>query len=110
MITIDPHVHWCARHLEPFRERWPQGYTRASLVLVELAIRRPDVVAACTLGDDEEASAEMLDRVLREFGPLCCLLGDEVVERWTTLALDPDLDRFRLAYIAMKEEQGGEGA
>jgi hypothetical protein len=42
--------------------------------------------------------------VLREYGPLCCLLGDEVVGHWTALALDPDLDRFRLAYIEMKEK------
>lgn len=85
MITIDPRAHWCPRHLEPFRARWPRGYLPASMALLEEAVRRPEIARAA--GGD----ADRLDPVLREYGPLCCLAGDDATARWTSLALADDL-------------------
>lgn len=98
MIKIDPRVHWCARHLEPFRAEWPRGYLVASSALVQEAARREDVLSACGYdGSAGSANFGLLDRVLREFGPLCCLVGDETAAKWTALALADDLAPMRAA-------------
>lgn len=98
MIKIDPRVHWCARHLEPFRAEWPRGYVLASAALVEEAVRQQEVLAACGYdGSEGSGNPELLDRVLREFGPLCCLVGDEKAAKWTQLALAGDTYSFAVA-------------
>lgn len=95
--TFEPSTHWCARHLEPFRRNWPHGWAVAMMAIFEECVRRDDIVAAAG------ARVEMLDRVLREFSPLCCLVGDETTAKWTRLALGPPepmkaaLDELRAA-------------
>lgn len=96
MIQIDPRAHWCPRHLEPFRAAWPKGYLLASMALFEESVRRPEIAEAA--GGD----TAMLDRVLREFGPLCCLIGDEGVARWTELTLADDLAPMQEAFERLR--------
>jgi hypothetical protein len=83
-LTFSP-GHWCAKHLEPFRETWEKSaaWIMATMGLFEEMVRRDDIIAAA--GGD----TEMLDRVLREFSPMCCHVGDETTARWTALALGP---------------------
>lgn len=98
MITIDPRTHWCPRHLEPFRAEWPRGYLPASLALLDEAVRREDVArAAGWTPEGGRADPARLSAVLAEYGPLCCLVGDETAEKWTALALAGDMPAFATA-------------
>lgn len=100
--TFEPSTHWCQRHLQPFRERWPVGWGLAMMALFQVAVRREDVQAAAGYNEAKgtQADTKMLDRVMREFAPICCLVGDEETARWTNLALGPfedyklELDRL----------------
>lgn len=97
-ITIEPTAFWCPAHLEPFRQRWPIGYLPATLWLLRKALERDDVNQATG------GRTEALDAVLREHGPICCLLGDELAHEATSRALsdDPDVVRLLIAEGAGK--------
>lgn len=86
--TFEPTTHWCPKHLEPFRENWPSGWALATMGIFEVCLRRDDIIEAA--GHD----TRMLDRVLREFSPLCCLVGNEETAKWTALSLGP-LETYR---------------
>jgi len=88
-LTIEPRSFWCSRHLEPFRPHWPVGYLPATLALLSRALQLPAIVEAA--GGD----SRMVDRVMREYGPVCCLLGDEVVGDVTRRALSDDIEDVR---------------
>jgi hypothetical protein len=62
---------WCERHLEPFRPQWPKGAARAALHLFDLACRN-DKILTVTAGDPMR-----LEAAFAEFGPLCCLVGED---------------------------------
>lgn len=102
--TFSPTSHWCPRHLEPFRDRWPAGWAFAMGALFEEAVRREEIQRAA--GYDPEkgtpADTKMLDRVLREYAPLCCYLGDETAEKWTRLALADDSSPLVVALSALR--------
>lgn len=70
-IELEWRRDWCARHLEPFRVAWPKGAVTAMTEVFQRSSRHPSILSA-TAGD-----ATKLAPVLIEFGPLCCLLGDE---------------------------------
>lgn len=93
-IRIEVHSTWCERHLAPYRPLWPQGYLPATLCLVHQALCREDIQQAAA-GRDERG----LNAVLREHGPLCCLLGDELVSAITAMALDDDLEQVRALLV-----------
>ncbi len=77
-VALDFTTHWCPRHLLPLKKRWPKGAMLAMLGLFNAAVAHPDVIRAC--GGDFTggvlADTRMLAGVLREFSPLCCLVGD----------------------------------
>jgi len=79
-VALDWKVHFCARHLEPFRARWPRGAAIIGVTLFQEASARPEISERCR-------SIDGLDAVLREFSPLCCLVGDETMARLTAAAL-----------------------
>jgi hypothetical protein len=97
VIQLEPQTHWCERHLKPFRQRWPDGYLPASLRILDHVVERDDITRAC--GRDEAtgvlADVARLPAVLREFSPLCCLIGDEEAERITRLALEDPAALYR---------------
>lgn len=103
--TFDPRTHWCERHLMPFKDRWPEGWGLAMLALFQECIGRKDIQSACTSPGESEADARMLDRVLLEFSPLCCLVGDETTAKWTALSLGP-MEGFQKELAALKASQG----
>jgi hypothetical protein len=92
--TFEPTIHWCARHLEPFRAEWPVGWPLAMMGLFQESVRNLEII------DAAGGQTEMLDRVLREFSPLCCFLGDEITAKWTRLS-QGSLDEFRAALAAL---------
>lgn len=73
-VEFDPSRDWCARHLEVFRPTWPAGWMLASLSLLSLFVREPEILRYC--GADPERGilgrAAMLPSALIEFGPICC--------------------------------------
>jgi hypothetical protein len=86
VITVEPRAAWCERHLvAPFRRRWPKGYVTATLVLVQQALCDDEIQAAAS------GEVAMLDRVLREFGPLCCRLERDVLTEIIRGALSDDI-------------------
>lgn len=101
-VILDPASVWCDRHREAFRATWPRGILPATLALFEVAVRDERVIEACRLGTDELASADMLARVIAEFSPLCCLLGDLEARRWTRLALAEDVYAFAVELDAVR--------
>ena len=76
---LDTKVHWCPRHLKPYRDRWPSGVDDAMAVLVYKAMSDPRVVDFCGVDEDGQADARMLGAALDEFSPLCCLIGDDAM-------------------------------
>jgi hypothetical protein len=96
-LVFSPTSHWCPRHLEPFREDWGKNvdWILATMGLLEECIRRPEIVRAA--GRD----IAMLNRVLVEYAPLCCYLGDETTDRWVQLSLGP-LDDYTHALEAIR--------
>lgn len=94
--TFDPKTHFCERHLEPFRETWGGiDWLKAMLGIFQVCVRRKDIQ------DAAGARIEMLDRVLREYAPLCCLVGDDETAKWTRLAFGP-ADEYRAAIEELK--------
>lgn len=83
ILVGNPMMIWCADHLEPFRRDWPAGYLPASLALLHQAMLRDDIQAAAG------GRVEALNGVLREYGPLCCLVDRETVAEIVRLALGP---------------------
>jgi hypothetical protein len=110
--TFDPSTHWCLRHLEPFRETWGQSasWVFATIALFDEMVRRREVLEAAGYRQATETQPErladtrMLDRVMREFSPLCCYLGDEITKKWTDLALGP-LEEFKTAHEEFKSRE-----
>lgn len=93
--TFEPAVHWCERHLEPFVATWPRGWGTAMMGLFQECVRNREII------DAAGGQTEMLDRVLREFSPLCCFLGDEITAKWTRLGLGP-IEEFKTAVEELK--------
>jgi len=75
MIGMEPTVHWCAAHLESFREGWPKGYVPASILVFNACTRLERVWTLC--GND----AGRLNDVLTELAPLCCLIDEGLLSR-----------------------------
>lgn len=76
-VQLDFAVHWCARHLEPFRARWPEGAGVAMVKLFELAVADDRLIDRAPKDADGKAKTSSIDALLREHAPLCCWLGDE---------------------------------
>lgn len=72
-VTLDWSL-WCARHLEPYRARWPKGAPLAMVRLFEAAVAMPAVADAAG-GDTANLTA-----ALRRFAPLCCFVGKEKLD------------------------------
>lgn len=85
-VELDWRRDWCPRHLEPLRESWPSGAALAMVELFERVTRHPRILTA-TQGD-----AHRLEPVISEFGPLCCLIGDEAMAEVYAKAGVPGLD------------------
>lgn len=98
--TFEPRTHWCPKHLEPFRATWGKNaaWALATLALFEECIRRQEIINAA--GNQ----TSMLDRVLREYSPLCCYLGDETTAHWTELALGPE-DAWKEAFAELRQRE-----
>jgi hypothetical protein len=73
MVKLDWSL-WCARHLEPYREQWPKGAPVAMMRLFDAAVKMPAVADAA--GND----AANLTTALRRFRPLCCFVGQAVMD------------------------------
>lgn len=65
---------WCARHLEPYRARWPEGAALAMLALFQAAAKMPAVV------DAAGGQTGRLTQALQRFRPLCCFVGKAVLD------------------------------
>jgi hypothetical protein len=76
-VKLDFASHWCARHLEPFRARWPLGAGVAMAKLAELAMADERIIAAAPKDSEGKAMTKALDALLREHSPLCCFVGEE---------------------------------
>lgn len=79
IVQLSFDVHWCARHLRPFAENWPQGASVAMVELMQAAVAMPAVVDECPVVDGK-ADAAYLDAALRRFSPLCCFVGRAKLE------------------------------
>jgi len=81
MVMLDAKLLFCQAHLEPFRANWPDGYAFA-LILMFQAFTREKVVWEYAQGD-----AMRLQNALREFGPACAVIGDELTKRIVRVSL-----------------------
>jgi hypothetical protein len=66
---------WCARHLAPYRAKWPAGAAVAMTRLFEAAVAMPAVA------DAAKRDAANLTGALRRFRPLCCFVGKHAMDR-----------------------------
>ena len=101
MVMLDPRYVLCDRHREPFREDWPRGAALMMSAMLEEAVRNHDILRACGWdgSSDGTADSKMLGRAIREFSPICCLIGDERTAEWTSLALTPGAGEDFLAML-----------
>lgn len=74
---LDFTVHWCARHLEPFRAEWPKGAGLAMLALFEAWVADERVIAMAPKRAGGQADTGALDALAAETSPLCCFLTEE---------------------------------
>lgn len=77
----------CARHREPLRAEWPRGAVRLMVALFQAFATDPRIIAAAPKDAEGQADAEAIPRLILEFGPLCCFVGDEAMERLIAEAL-----------------------
>lgn len=81
---------WCPKHLEPFRERWPDGFILAQVGMFQLGVS-DERVAKETGGD-----ANRIQPVLNRHSPLCCWLPETKIAALVATCLrgevyrDPD--------------------
>lgn len=83
-IQVTPQMLFCAEHLEPFRERWPEGYAPAMLCVFHQAMQDEEIIAAAG------GRVEAITGVLREYGPICCRLDPDVLREITVESLAGD--------------------
>jgi hypothetical protein len=86
-ITLTFTEMFCSIHGEPFREQWPKGVALAQLGMFNAALRDDRIIEACGRDENGKGDGRQLNRVLREFGPMCCFLEPETVANVTMLAL-----------------------
>lgn len=77
LVELDFTVHWCARHLEPFRADWPGGAGVAMVLLFDAMVSDEAFTARLPRNAEGQLMTESLNAALREHSPLCCWLGDE---------------------------------
>jgi hypothetical protein len=80
-LIVEPAWFWCDVHLAPYEATWPAGYMLATSWLLRKAMEREDIQHAAG------GKVERLQAVLREYSPICCLLGDDLVAHATHVAL-----------------------
>ena len=100
-ITLDPARDVCD-HREPLRAGWPNGAEVAMLLLFDAFCEDPRTQEMAPKGPDGLANPEAIPRLLREFGPICCWLGDEVVGEIMAEAL---MDKPGPRLLAIGERQ-----
>lgn len=80
-IMLDFKRDWCAKHLEPFRENWPEGAAIVMVLMATCALSHPNC-HRYTNGD-----ATKINAYLAEFSPICCRLPGRLIKRVTGIAL-----------------------
>jgi hypothetical protein len=91
MISFpDPELAFCARHLEPFRAKWPSGYAILIVRLVGLITEDERFYAGVPKDQNGLGDAELITGRLVKFSPLCCFLGDDTMAMLTRDALHPE--------------------
>jgi hypothetical protein len=74
---------WCARHLEPYRGERPKGAPIAMVLLFDAFAQDERVHRMAGFDPEVEGSvadSTRLPALVAECSPLCCFLGDEIVE------------------------------
>lgn len=79
-VSLDFTVHWCSRHLEPYRARWPLGAGVAMVRLFEAWVSDERVAEIAPKGAGGKAKTAALDALAAECSPLCCFISDEALE------------------------------
>jgi hypothetical protein len=64
---------WCSKHLEPFREEWPKGSALAMMGLFNAAVNDERIIELANHDTNK------LTETLRAYSPVCCTLGDDVM-------------------------------
>lgn len=83
-VLLDFNRDWCPRHMEPLRETWstdPSRSAAAMLKLFEAFAVDERVQKMAPLAADGYRDAAALPRLVAECSPLCCFLGDEVMDQ-----------------------------
>lgn len=85
----DLRVAFCRKHLEPFRKDYPKGAPALVMLVFQKVLDSPDLEEL--LPRDEVGKLvvqpEIVNRFLLEHCPLCCYLGDGLMEDITIVAL-----------------------
>ncbi len=89
-IRLDFTRDFCARHREPLRAEWPRGAATAMVLLFEAFTADPRVAKMAPLTEDGLANADTLPELIAECSPLCCFVGDDVMDRIMAAALQPE--------------------
>ena len=79
----DANVAFCNRHLEPFRLHWPSGFGQCCLLVMKHCIeddRISNQFSKCTDGK-AELDEKKLNHLLEFNSPLCCFLGDDLMQK-----------------------------
>jgi hypothetical protein len=85
-VQLDFSRDFCDRHREPLRERWPAGAGIAIVLLFDAFASDPRTIAMAPMKDGV-ADADALPRLVAECSPLCCFVGDEIMNEIMVEAL-----------------------
>lgn len=74
--------NWCDRHWQPYREGKAPGIV-ATMLLFQHFVDSEDVQRKCGWNPEtgQMASTERLQQVSQELSPICCYLGDTVMDQ-----------------------------
>lgn len=88
IVFPDPQIAFCARHLEPFRKDYPKGYGLLCVRLIEFILA--DKRFTDLIPKDPETGLGRLEyasETLVQVSPLCCFMGDTVMEILVAMCL-----------------------
>ena len=72
---------WCERHWKPYKDEEANGIV-STMMVMEKFTTHPDAMIFCGYdGGDNLADTDKLNEALVHFAPVCCMLGDEVMDQ-----------------------------
>lgn len=72
-------VSHCYKHLHPYQLKWPDGAAMLMVRTFEAIVKDGEFMKAMPKLDNGNLDTRHISRMLVEFSPICCHLGDDAM-------------------------------